>query len=98
MLIVVLMYEGGLAKMNWSISDSAEYGGYTRGPRVINDETRQEMRRILAEVQDGTFARQLVEEFDGGQKEFTKHREELAENPIEKTGATLRPMMSWLKA
>lgn len=96
-LIVDLMYEGGISKMYWSVSDTAEYGGYTRGPRVINEESRQEMRRILAEVQDGTFARQLVEEFDGGQKEFQRYRDELAENPIEKTGAELRPMMSWLK-
>ncbi|NUW34943.1 ketol-acid reductoisomerase [Nonomuraea sp. SMC257] len=97
-LIVDLMYEGGISKMYWSVSDTAEYGGYTRGPRVITDETRQEMRRILGEIQDGTFARQLVEEFDGGQKEFQRHRDELADNPIEKTGAKLRPMMSWLKA
>ncbi len=97
-LIVDLMYEGGISKMYWSVSDTAEYGGYTRGPRVITDETRQEMRRILGEIQDGTFARQLVEEFDGGQKEFSRYREELAEDPIEKTGAKLRPMMSWLKA
>jgi ketol-acid reductoisomerase len=97
-LIVDLMYEGGISKMYWSVSDTAEYGGYTRGPRIITDETRQEMRRILGEIQDGTFARQLVDEFDGGQKDFTRYREELAENPIEKTGAKLRPMMSWLKA
>ncbi len=97
-LIVDLMYEGGISKMYWSVSDTAEYGGYTRGPRIITDETRQEMRRILGEIQDGTFARQLVEEFDSGQKEFQRHRDELAENPIEKTGAKLRPMMSWLKA
>ncbi|WP_185078295.1 ketol-acid reductoisomerase [Nonomuraea jabiensis] len=97
-LIVDLMYEGGISKMYWSVSDTAEYGGYTRGPRVITEETRQEMRRILGEIQDGTFARQLVEEFDSGQKEFQRHRDELAENPIEKTGAKLRPMMSWLKA
>jgi ketol-acid reductoisomerase len=97
-LIVDLMYEGGISKMYWSVSDTAEYGGYTRGPRIINQETRQEMRRILGEIQDGTFARQLVEEFDSGTKEFTRYREELAENPIEKTGAKLRPMMSWLKA
>ncbi|MEO3870493.1 ketol-acid reductoisomerase [Nonomuraea sp. B12E4] len=97
-LIVDLMYEGGISKMYWSVSDTAEYGGYTRGPRIITEETRQEMRRILGEIQDGTFARQLVEEFDGGQKEFKRHREELAANPIETTGAKLRPMMSWLKA
>ncbi|MFI7609793.1 ketol-acid reductoisomerase [Nonomuraea terrae] len=97
-LIVDLMYEGGISKMYWSVSDTAEYGGYTRGPRIVNEETRQEMRRILGEVQDGTFARQLVEEFDGGQQEFKRYRAELAEDAIEKTGAKLRPMMSWLKA
>ncbi|MFE3452330.1 ketol-acid reductoisomerase [Nonomuraea sp. NPDC059194] len=97
-LIVDLMYEGGVSKMYWSVSDTAEYGGYTRGPRVVTEETKKEMKRILAEIQDGTFARQLVEEFEGGQKEFTRHREELAEHPIEKTGAKLRPMMSWLKS
>jgi ketol-acid reductoisomerase len=97
-LIVDLMYEGGISKMYWSVSDTAEYGGYTRGPRVVTEETRQEMRRILGEIQDGSFARELVEEFDGGQKQFSRYREELAENPIEKTGAKLRPMMSWLKA
>ncbi|TMS00825.1 ketol-acid reductoisomerase [Nonomuraea basaltis] len=97
-LIVDLMYEGGISKMYWSVSDTAEYGGYTRGPRVVGDEARQEMRRILGEIQDGSFARELVEEFDSGQKKFTQYREELAEDPIEKTGAKLRPMMSWLKA
>ncbi|MEV4565810.1 ketol-acid reductoisomerase [Nonomuraea sp. NPDC049419] len=96
-LIVDLMYEGGISKMYWSVSDTAEYGGYTRGPRVVNEETRQEMRRILGEIQDGTFAQQLVNEFDSGQKEFKRYREELSEDAIEKTGATLRPMMSWLK-
>ncbi|WP_214323382.1 ketol-acid reductoisomerase [Nonomuraea sediminis] len=96
-LIVDLMYEGGISKMYWSVSDTAEYGGYTRGPRVVTDETRAEMRRILGEIQDGAFARELVAEFDGGQKEFTRYREELAETAIEKTGAKLRPMMSWLK-
>ncbi|MFB4277267.1 MULTISPECIES: ketol-acid reductoisomerase [unclassified Nonomuraea] len=97
-LIVDLMYEGGISKMYWSVSDTAEYGGYTRGPRVVGDQARQEMRRILGEIQDGTFAQQLVEEFDSGQKDFQRYRDELAENPIEKTGAKLRPMMSWLKA
>jgi ketol-acid reductoisomerase len=95
-LIVDLMYEGGISKMYWSVSDTAEYGGYTRGPRIIGDEARQEMRRILGEIQDGSFARELVEEFDSGQKKFGQYREELAEDAIEKTGAKLRPMMSWL--
>src|SRR3977135_557325 len=62
-LIVDLMYEGGISKMYWSVSDTAEYGGYTRGPRLINERTREEMRRILGEIQDGSFARELVEEF-----------------------------------
>ncbi|MFG1945069.1 ketol-acid reductoisomerase [Nonomuraea sp. NPDC048826] len=97
-LIVDLMYEGGISKMYWSVSDTAEYGGYTRGPRVVTEDTRKAMREILAEIRDGRFARELVDEFDGGQKEFQRHREELEGNPIEKTGATLRPMMSWLKA
>ncbi|MEU6727764.1 ketol-acid reductoisomerase [Nonomuraea wenchangensis] len=96
-LIVDLMYEGGISKMYWSVSDTAEYGGYTRGPRVVTEETRQEMRRILGEIQDGSFARELVEEFDSGQKKFQQYRDELSEDAIEKTGAKLRPMMSWLK-
>ncbi|WP_026214496.1 ketol-acid reductoisomerase [Nonomuraea coxensis] len=96
-LIVDLMYEGGISKMYWSVSDTAEYGGYTRGPRVVTEETRQEMRRILGEIQDGSFARELVDEFDSGQKKFQQYRDELAEDAIEKTGAKLRPMMSWLK-
>ncbi|MBG0832288.1 ketol-acid reductoisomerase [Planomonospora sp. ID67723] len=96
-LIVDLMYEGGIHKMYWSVSDTAEYGGYSRGPRVVTEETKKEMKRILAEIQSGEFAKELVEEFDGGQKKFTAYREELAGHPIEKTGAKLRPMMSWLK-
>ncbi|WP_285497101.1 ketol-acid reductoisomerase [Actinomadura sp. NBRC 104425] len=95
-LIVDLMYEGGLAKMNWSISDTAEYGGYTRGPRIINADTKAEMKRILGEIQSGKFTKELVEEFEGGQAQFAKFRQELAEHPIEKTGGKLRPMMSWL--
>jgi ketol-acid reductoisomerase len=95
-LIVDLMYEGGISKMYWSVSDTAEYGGYTRGPRLINDETRKEMRQILAEIQDGTFARQLVEEFDAGKPNFTKRREAEQNEQIEQVGAQLRPLMSWL--
>ena len=97
-LIVDLMYEGGISKMNWSISDNAEYGGYTRGPRVITDQTRQEMRKILAEVQDGTYAKELMSEFDSGQPTFKKRREAEQNEQIEKVGAELRPLMSWLKA
>jgi ketol-acid reductoisomerase len=96
-LIVDLMYEGGLSKMRWSVSDTAEFGDYTRGPRIITDETRKEMRKILGEIKDGTFAKELVEEFDGGRKNFLKRREEEQHSQIEETGAKLRPMMSWLQ-
>ncbi len=95
-LIVDLMYEGGISKMYWSVSDTAEFGGYTRGPRVINDETRGEMRRILAEIRDGSFTRELVEEFDNGRPNFTKRREAEQAEQIEQVGAKLRPLMSWL--
>ncbi|MFP3966207.1 ketol-acid reductoisomerase [Actinomadura fulvescens] len=95
-LIVDLMYEGGISKMYWSVSDTAEYGGYSRGPRVVTADTKAEMKKILGEIQSGQFAKELVAEFEGGQVQFRKYREELAEHPIEKTGATLRPMMSWL--
>ena len=95
-LIVDLMYEGGISKMYWSVSDTAEYGGYTRGPRLINEQTREEMRRILGEIQDGSFARELVEEFDAGKPNFLKRREEEHNEQIEQVGAKLRPLMSWL--
>jgi len=95
-LIVDLMYEGGISKMYWSVSDTAEYGGYTRGPRLINESTREEMRKILGEVQDGTFTRELVEEFDAGKPNFLKRREAEQSEQIEQVGAKLRPLMSWL--
>ena len=95
-LIVDLMYEGGISKMYWSVSDTAEYGGYTRGPRLINDETRKEMRQILAEIQDGSFTRELVEEMDAGKPNFLKRRESEQNEQIEQVGAQLRPLMSWL--
>jgi ketol-acid reductoisomerase len=95
-LIVDLMYEGGLSKMWWSVSDTAEFGGYTRGPRLINDATRAEMRKILGEIQDGTFTRELIEEFDAGQPNFSKRREAEQAEQIEQVGAKLRPLMSWL--
>jgi ketol-acid reductoisomerase len=95
---VDLMYEGGISKMYWSVSDTAEYGGYTRGPRLVDERTREEMRKILAEIQDGTFARELVEEFDAGQPNFSKRREAEQAEQIEQVGAKLRPLMSWLSA
>ena len=95
-LIVDLMYEGGISKMYWSVSDTAEFGGYTRGPRLVNDATRAEMKKILGEIQDGTFTRELVEEFDAGQPNFAKRREAEQAEQIEQVGAKLRPLMSWL--
>jgi ketol-acid reductoisomerase len=96
-LIVDLMYEGGISKMYWSVSDTAEFGGYTRGPRLIDERTRAEMRRILAEVRDGSFAAELVSEFDSGKPNFTKRREAEQAEQIEQVGARLRPLMSWLE-
>jgi ketol-acid reductoisomerase len=95
-LIVDLMYEGGISKMYWSVSDTAEFGGYTRGPRLVDERSREEMRRILAEVQDGTFTRELIEEFDSGRPNFLKRREASRADQIEQVGAQLRPLMSWL--
>jgi ketol-acid reductoisomerase len=97
-LIVDLMYEGGISKMYWSVSDTAEFGGYTRGPRIIDERTRAEMRQILAEVRDGSFAGELVEEFDAGRPTFLKRREAEQSEQIEQVGAALRPLMSWLDA
>jgi ketol-acid reductoisomerase len=95
-LIVDLMYEGGLSKMYWSVSDTAEFGGYTRGPRIIDGRSVEEMRRILGEIRDGSFTRELVEEFDNGRPNFLKRREALHAEKIEQVGAKLRPLMSWL--
>jgi ketol-acid reductoisomerase len=95
-LIVDLMYEGGLSKMYWSVSDTAEFGGYTRGPRIIDGRSTEEMRRILSEIRDGSFTAELVEEFDNGRPNFLKRREALHAEQIEQVGAKLRPLMSWL--
>jgi ketol-acid reductoisomerase len=96
-LIVDLMYEGGLEKMRWSISDTAEYGDYSRGPRVVNDATKQEMKRILTEIQDGSFAKEWVAEDEAGRPQYTKYREEAATHQIEEVGGRLRGLMSWIK-
>jgi ketol-acid reductoisomerase len=96
-LIVDLYYEGGLSRMNYSVSDTAEYGGMTRGKKVITDETRQTMRKILKEVQDGTFAKEWLEEYEAGQPNMNQLREENKNHLIEKTGQKLREMMSWVK-
>ena len=96
-LIVDLIVEGGLAKMRDSISNTAEYGDYTRGPRVVTDETRKEMRQILREIQAGAFAREFVLENQAGKPGFTAMRRQEAEHPIEEVGKDLRAMFSWLK-
>jgi ketol-acid reductoisomerase len=95
-LIVDLMYEGGIARMRYSVSDTAEYGDYTRGPRVIDSRVKDEMKRILGEIQDGSFARELIAEDEAGRPNFTKYREQGAAHPIEETGKKLRGMMSWV--
>ncbi len=95
-LIVDLYYEGGLSRMNYSVSDTAEYGGMTRGPRVVTQAAKLEMKKILTEVQDGTFAREWLAEYNAGQPNMNKLREANREHPIEVVGAKLRGMMSWL--
>src|SRR3954452_5863764 len=96
-LIVDLIYEGGLSYMRFSVSDTAEYGDYTRGPRIINDQTRAEMKKILAEIQKGDFARDWIAENKTGRKNFLSMREEAKDQPIERVGAELRAMMPFLK-
>jgi ketol-acid reductoisomerase len=95
-LIVDLMYEGGIARMRYSVSDTAEYGDYSRGPRVVDARVKEEMRKILAEIQSGEFAREWIAEDDAGRPNFTKWRAESAAHPIEETGKKLRGMMSWV--
>jgi ketol-acid reductoisomerase len=96
-LIVDLVVEGGLATMRDSISNTAEYGDYTRGPRIVTDETKAEMRKILSEIQSGQFAREFVLENQAGKPGFTALRRQEAEHPIEEVGKELRAMFSWLK-
>ncbi len=96
-LIVDLMYQGGIADMRYSISNTAEYGDYTRGPRIVTEKTRQEMRKILKEIQTGQFAREFILENQAGAAVLKAQRRLSAEHPIEKVGARLRAMMPWLK-
>src|SRR5690348_16220295 len=96
-LIVDLIQEGGLSYMRFSVSDTAEYGDYTRGPRVVTPETRAEMKMILSEVQSGQFARDWINENKTGRHKFLAMREQARNQPIEKIGAELREMMTFLK-
>jgi ketol-acid reductoisomerase len=95
-LIVDLMYRGGLAFMRYSISDTAEYGDYTAGPRIVTDETRAEMKRLLTEIQNGTFAKKWIEENKTGRKHFAEMRKDEADHPIEEVGSRLRSAMPFL--
>jgi ketol-acid reductoisomerase len=96
-LIVDLIQEGGLSYMRYSVSDTAEYGDYTRGPRIVNEQTRQEMRKLLADIQAGNFAREWMEENRSGRKNFLAMREAARHQPIEEVGRELREMMTFLK-
>ncbi|GAA1717312.1 ketol-acid reductoisomerase [Propioniferax innocua] len=97
-LIVDLMYEGGIAKQRWSCSDTAEFGDYVSGPRVIDDHVRATMKDVLGDIQNGTFAQRFMDDQRAGAPEFKKFREESEKHPIEKTGKELRSMMAWIKS
>ena len=95
-LIVDLMYEGGIAKMRWSVSDTAEYGDYVSGPRVIDQHVKDNMQRILSEIRDGSFAARFIADQDAGAPEFTALRAQAEQHPIEEVGMGLRGLMSWV--
>ncbi|OFO94979.1 ketol-acid reductoisomerase [Corynebacterium sp. HMSC034H07] len=96
-LIVDLMFEGGIKNMNYSVSDTAEFGGYISGPRVIDADTKQRMKDILSDIQDGTFTKRLIANVEGGNKELEELRASYNDHEIEKTGEKLRDLMSWVK-
>jgi ketol-acid reductoisomerase len=96
-LIVDLIYEGGMARMRYSVSDTAEYGDYSRGPRIITDETKKEMKRILHEIQTGAFAKEWITENQVGRPGFLALRKRNAETELERVGKELRSMMPWIK-
>jgi ketol-acid reductoisomerase len=97
-LIVDLMYEGGIAKQRWSVSDTAEYGDYVSGPRVIDDSVKARMRDVLADIKDGSFAARFIADQDAGAPEFHRLRAEGEQHPIEATGRQLRGLMAWVKS
>ena len=96
-LIVDLMIEGGIAKQRWSVSDTAEYGDYVSGPRVIDPHVKENMQAVLADIRSGTFAQRFIDDQDAGAPEFKALREKGAQHPIEATGKELRGLMSWIK-
>jgi ketol-acid reductoisomerase len=97
-LIVDLMYQGGLSWMRYSVSDTAEYGDYVSGPKVVDQRTRETMRKLLSDIQDGTFAKRWIEESEAGRPNFVEYRDEEMHQPIERVGAELRSKMAWLNA
>ena len=97
-LIVDLMYEGGIAKQRWSVSDTAEYGDYVSGPRVITPDVKENMKQILAEIKDGSFAQRFIADQEAGGKEFKELRAKAEQHPIEQTGRELRKLMAWVKS
>ena len=96
-LIVDLMYEGGIAKQRWSVSDTAEYGDYVSGPRVIDPSVKENMKAVLGDIQNGSFAKRFIDDQDSGGKEFSELRAKGEQHPIEKTGRELRQLFSWIK-
>jgi ketol-acid reductoisomerase len=97
-LIVDLMYEGGIAKQRWSVSDTAEYGDYVSGPRVITPEVKDNMKAVLADIVDGSFAQRFIDDQDAGAPEFEVLRKKGEQHPIEATGRELRKLMAWVKS
>ena len=97
-LIVDLMYEGGIAKQRWSVSDTAEYGDYVSGPRIIDDSVKARMQEVLGDIKDGTFAARFIADQDAGAPEFKRLRAEGEQHPIEATGRELRGLMAWVKS
>jgi ketol-acid reductoisomerase len=96
-LIVDLMYEGGIAKQRWSVSDTAEYGDYVSGPRIIDDSVKQRMQDVLADIKSGAFAQRFIDDQDAGAPEFKRLRTQAEQHPIEETGRDLRKLMAWVK-
>jgi len=94
-LIVDLMWEGGIAKQRWSVSDTAEYGDYVSGPRVITPEVKENMKAVLADIQSGAFAKRFIEDQDNGGVEFKELRAKAEQHPIEAVGRELRSLFSW---
>lgn len=96
-LIVDLMYEGGIAKQRWSVSDTAEYGDYVSGPRIIDDSVKARMQDVLADIKNGSFAKRFIDDQDAGAPEFRELRAKGEQHPIEATGRELRKLMAWVK-